>query len=956
MTHASLPIWEIHSQIIETLRGGNRLVLVAPTGSGKTTQVPQMLLDAGLAGNKKIVVLQPRRVAARTVAARVAWERGCKLGGEVGYQIRFDDQTSLGTRISYVTEGILLRWLQDDRRISDVGVVLFDEFHERNLLSDVALALIKHLQQTERPDLKLAVMSATLEAEPVAEYLKCQVSSVKCQVSELNEGQAPTRDTWHMTHDTSPPDTLCCPILISEGQSFPVEVRYLTEHDERPVTEQAADAIERIVTSGEPGDVLVFMPGMAEINATIAAAQAIRAGERLALIPLHGDLPPEQQDLAFAPNPLRKIIVATNVAETSVTIDGVRHVVDGGLARVARFDAERGIGTLFLEPISRASSEQRKGRAGRTAPGTCYRLWTESGQLNRPERNTPEIQRSDLAEVVLLLHSLGIRRAAEFDWLDKPDPQAVERAERLLITLGALRAEGSKVPSSKFQVPSPPLTHHASRITPAHPPTTHHEPRTTDSSDLTPIGRQMLRLPMHPRYSRMLVEAGKYDCVPAAALCAALVSGRDLLMRLGRDDQHIKEARELFEASQESDFYTLMRAYQFARNKGFNPEACRRHGIHAQTARQVEQTFDQIVQLASKIEDRRSKMEDGRSNPESASPQHATRNTRHEPISHLPSSLSDPLPRCLMTGFIDQLCRRRDQGTLECDLTEGRQGTLMRQSVVQNAPLFVAATIREVTGRGSENLTLLGLATAVKREWIEETFPEQVTAQIEHLYDRTHKRVAAVRVVRFGDLVIHHEHQREVDPKASGRCLAEAQRKGYFEIPLFNHELKQFLGRVNLVTAIMPDLEFPPFDDTAIRECLARAFEGLTLAKEAQAAPLRDIFREHLVKEQLAWLDELAPLTITWPDGRKLKLLYPETARDEDGQPQAPELQVKLHECFALKEHPRVCEGRLPVKLWLCSPEGKRLEATSNWPAFKASTYPRLKPALQRKYPSVAWV
>ena len=171
MSPASLPIWEIHSPIVETLRSGNRLVLVAPTGSGKTTQVPQMLLDAGLAGDKKIVVLQPRRVAARTVAARVAWERQCRLGAEVGYQIRFDDQTSLGTRISYVTEGILLRWLQDNRTLSDVGVVIFDEFHERNLLSDVALALVKRLQRTERPDLKMAVMSATLEAEPVAEYL-----------------------------------------------------------------------------------------------------------------------------------------------------------------------------------------------------------------------------------------------------------------------------------------------------------------------------------------------------------------------------------------------------------------------------------------------------------------------------------------------------------------------------------------------------------------------------------------------------------------------------------------------------------------------------------------------------------------------------------------------------------------------------------------------------------------
>src|SRR5258706_2281817 len=185
VTQTSLPIWQIHSHIVETLRSAGRLVLIAPTGSGKTTQVPQMLLDAVLAGDKKIVVLQPRRVAARTVAARVAWERGCKLGAEVGYQIRFDDHTSLGTRISYITEGILLRWLQDDRTLSEVGIVLFDEFHERNLLSDVALALVKRLQQTERPDLKMAVMSATLEAEPVAEYLAFGVPPLGGSPSEV---------------------------------------------------------------------------------------------------------------------------------------------------------------------------------------------------------------------------------------------------------------------------------------------------------------------------------------------------------------------------------------------------------------------------------------------------------------------------------------------------------------------------------------------------------------------------------------------------------------------------------------------------------------------------------------------------------------------------------------------------------------------------------------------------
>lgn len=890
MSPKSLPIWEIHADLVQQLRTGNRLVLVAPTGSGKTTQVPQMLLDAGIAGDKKIVVLQPRRVAARTVAARVAWERQVQLGGEVGYQIRFDDQTSLGTRICYVTEGILLRWLQDDPTLRDVSAILFDEFHERNLLSDVALALAKELQRTTRPDLKIAVMSATLDAEPVAAYLDD------------------------------------CAILVSEGQSFPVTVHYSEHHDERPVTDQAADVVEHIVNSGVPGDILVFMPGVGEINAAIGAIRAARTHEKLALIPLHGELQAEEQDAAFAPNPLRKIVVATNVAETSVTIDGILHVVDGGIARVARYDAERGIGTLFIEPISRASADQRKGRAGRTAPGDCWRLWTESGHLDRPERNTPEIQRSDLAEVVLLLHSLGIKRASAFDWLDKPDPQAVERAEKLLVMLGALRGVESR--ESRLESKTP-------------------QPSTLDarpSTDLTAIGRQMLRLPMHPRYSRMLVEASKRNCVRAAAMCAALVSGRDLLQRLKRDEKHISEARELFEASQDSDFFTLMRAFQFAKKSNFNFDSCRRYGINAQVARQVEQTFEQIVGIAEReklVESRGARLESNATPP-------STLDSR--------TSTDDALPRCLMAGFIDQICVRRDLGTLECDMTEGRQGTLMRESVVQNANLFVVANIREVPGRGSENLTLLGLATAAKREWIEEMFPQHLTATVEHLYDRTHKRVAAVKLVRFADLVIHHEHQREVDPDASGRALAEAARRGFFELPLLNHDVKQFIARVNLVCAAQPELEFPPLDEAAVIQCLARAFRGLTLAKEAQATHVKEEFVKHLAPEQLAWLDELAPLRIAWPDGRMVKLLYPDEPRDEDGEPNAPELQMKLHECFALKEHPHVCEGKVPVKLWLLTPDGKRLEATFNWPAFRTNTYPKLKAALQKKFSAVLWV
>ncbi|MFT5412975.1 MAG: ATP-dependent helicase HrpB [Verrucomicrobiales bacterium] len=842
---STLPIWKIHSDILRALQAGNRLVLVAPTGSGKTTQVPQMLLDAGIADDKMIVVLQPRRVAARTVASRVASERKGKLGAEVGYQIRFDDHTSDGTRICFVTEGILVRWLQDDRTLGNIGAVIFDEFHERNLLSDVALALVKRLQQTQRPDLLMLVMSATLDAEPAAAYLEE------------------------------------CPILISEGQSYPVEVSYLDTPDQSAITDQAADAVERILHDESPGDILVFMPGRGEINRTLDALRGLRTHERVACIPLHGALEPQEQDRAFSPNSLRKVIVATNVAETSVTIDGIRHVVDSGVARVSRYEAERGIGTLMLEPISRASADQRKGRAGRTGPGTCHRLWTVIGHKDREERNTPEIQRSDLAEVVLLLHSLGIQEAASFDWLDKPDPQAVERAERLLTMLGAV-----------------------------------HE------ADLTSIGRQMLRLPMHPRYSRMLIEASQRGCVPDAALCAALVSGRDLLARLDRDDAQTQAAREMFEESEDSDFITLMRAYDFAKDNHFNFNRCRSYGINAHVARQVEQTCQQILQVAKqqRLYDR----------------EKFSTATNHE-----------ALLRCLMAGFADQLAKRREPGKPECDLTEQRQGKLVRESVVQDAPFFVAANLREAPSRGPTPLTLLSLATGVKPEWIAEMFPQHLSTTLEHLFDATNKRVSAVKLVRYRNLVIEQKSQNsDLDPLASGRCLAEAHLSGAFDFPLMNHRLKQLIARVNLVHATLPELEFAPFDTVAITDCLARALTGITLVKKAQAAPLNHAFQQHLEKGQISWLDELLPSSIPWLDSGTLKVSY------VNGSPEA---QVKLKECFSVKEHPSLCEGRLPVLLCLCTPDGKKLATTTDLPHFLARDWPKHRQVVSRKFPGHVW-
>lgn len=809
-----------------------------------------MLVDE--LGLQRVVVLQPRRVAARTLAARVASERASALGQEVGYQIRFEDYTSRGTKISFVTEGILLRWLQDDAALKGIDAVIFDEFHERNLLSDLALGLTKRLQREVRPELKIIVMSATLDTASVANYLDD------------------------------------APIVVSEGTMFAVEISYQPYDEQRPLPEQAADAVADMINSGETGDILVFMPGMSEIQKTIAACRNVRVSEKLAILPLHGELSSEEQDRAFEDSPVRKVIVSTNVAETSVTIPGIRHVVDSGLARVARYDAERGIGTLLIEEISRASADQRKGRAGRTAPGTCRRLWTESNHLNRPERNTPEIQRADLAEVVLLLHSMGVRRASEFEWLDRPDSAAIERAEKLLESLGAIA------------------------------------PGEDASNDLTAIGRKMLRLPMHPRYSRMLVEASRFGCLKEASLCAALVSGRDLLVRLGREDQHIAKAREMFEVSDQSDFFVLMEAFKFAQSCRFDVDQCRRYGVHALSAQQVAMTWTQIFEIA-----------------------------RNHLGSEEKPCTTEMLQRCILTGFIDQLCLRKDQGSLDCILLGGRTGTLMRESVVQKSPILVVGTIREVSGKGG-NLTLLGLATAVKLEWLRESFPRDFTEKAEHVYDRTHKRVAAIRFIQFRDLVLGQEHQKDLNPDASGIALAEAHLQGLFELPQFSHDLKQFIARVNLVVKAMPELEFPPFDRDALKRAFGRAFRGFSLAKEAQAAPLKEAIQRHLQSEQVAWLNELAPVSLKLGGEKPVKLQYPENAPSEPLK--EPELQLKLHECFGLGVHPRVCEERVPIRFWLCSPDGKRLQSTVDWPDFRAREYPKLKNMLQKKFPGFTWL
>lgn len=355
-----------------------------------------------------------------------------------------------------------------------------------------------------------------------------------------------------------------CDVLVSQGRSYPVRIEYLPKavnFEQEPMWDVAARECERVAGQTE-GDMLVFMPGAYEISRTLQAVQAMRGLREFVVFPLHGELPPEQQDRAVARTEARKIIVSTNVAETSLTIDGVTAVIDAGVARIARFDPHRGINTLLIEKISAASADQRAGRAGRTAPGVAVRLWTEREHAQRAPQELPEVRRLDLAEVVLTLKASGIDDVFGFPWLEKPDPRALERAETLLADLGAL-ARADKV------------------------------------WKITEIGRRMLRFPMHPRYARMFLAAQDRGCVRPVALMAALTQGRNFLLRgVPRD---VEQAREdLLGEEPESDFFLLMRAWRYADKSNYALEACRRLGIHAQGARQVGPLFEQFLEIAEK--------------------------------------------------------------------------------------------------------------------------------------------------------------------------------------------------------------------------------------------------------------------------------------------------------------------------------------------------------------------
>lgn len=520
----NLPIGEIELAFVDAYREGNRIILSAPTGSGKSTQVPQILLKNGLLNGGELLALQPRRIAARALARRVAHELGERMGDRIGYQIRNETAASRNTVVRFVTEGILLRKFINDPELSRVSGIIFDEFHERSLHADLALARALKLQKESRPDLRIVVMSATLDSKALERYLNP------------------------------------CRTVVSEGRVFPVDISHVREKaggSQSPIWEMAAKQVSESILKLDGGHALVFMPGAYEIGRTIKALGQRLSASEFKLLPLHSELGPKEQDAALDASDRRKIIVSTNVAETSLTIDDVRLVVDSGQARVARYDPVRGLNTLWIEKISHASARQRSGRAGRTGPGKCIRLWSERDHSHRAEFDEPEIRRVDLSESLLTLMATGIDSLDTFEWFEQPSDGRMAEARALLSMLGAIDDEGR----------------------------------------LSSAGRRMAEFPLHPRYGAMMLAADRYDCVEDAALAAAIAQSQGIFLR--KTDKEISRRRDaLASDSVDSDLIVQIQAWKAAKANRYDLGFCREMGIYGRTARQVEQIAGQILNCA----------------------------------------------------------------------------------------------------------------------------------------------------------------------------------------------------------------------------------------------------------------------------------------------------------------------------------------------------------------------
>lgn len=852
-----LPIEDVLPVLRDTLTQGSNAVLSAPPGAGKTTRVPLALLDAPWLTGKTILMLEPRRLAARAAAHRMASLLGESVGSTVGYRMRLDSKIGPVTRIEVVTEGILTRLLLDQPELDRYGAILFDEFHERSLQADVGLALCLETQRLVRPDLRLLVMSATLDCGPVSELL----------------GDAP--------------------IIISEGRMFAVETRYLTRPHTGPLEAAVTQAIRRSLTQDQ-GSVLVFLPGMAEIRRVERQLLDSNPGPGVVIAPLHGDLPQSAQDKAIVPaeSGTRKVVLATSIAETSLTIDGVRVVIDAGQLRVPRFDPRSGLTRLETLRVTQDSADQRKGRAGRLESGICYRLWTEREHLSLAPRRTPDILEADLAPMVLDLAQWGETDPSRLRWLTLPPSGAVAQAKDLLIRLGALDISGR----------------------------------------LTPHGRQMAGLPLHPRLSHMLLKSLTLGCSNLACELAALLSERDFLR---------------------------------------GPSATRQTDVRLR----IDVLHDIKKHVASGTIDR-------------GTIERMTRTARHwstqlARLHRLPvggPSGTDAVGPLLALAYPDRIAQRQPGHEARYVLANGRGALFTSPDPLASEPFLVIAALDAGTPWAR-----IDLAAPLSAKEIEHLYAGQIEETEAISWDDRTRSVRASRQRRFGALILSEEALSKADPALITKALLDGLRRAGLATLAWTLELQEWRRRIQFLRGLgngdvsasrgrdvsasrgtesetdsdipsrregkganptWPDLSDERLLNT-LEDWLGPYLHGITTLERVQRMDLTQPLHALLTWNQQRDLDRLAPSHLTVPSGSTIRLDY-ET-------PDLPVLAVRLQEMFGCRETPRIANNTVPVLLHLLSPAKRPVQVTRDLASFWVNGYPAVRKELRGRYPKHHW-
>lgn len=826
----TLPVEKIIQPLRYALVQSACAVLQAEPGAGKTTRVPLALLHEAWLGEKKILLLEPRRLAAVHAARYMSKQLGEQPGQTVGYTVRHERAVSSATRIEVVTEGVLTRRLQHDPELSEVGLIIFDEFHERNIHSDLGLALSLDVQQSLRPELRLLLMSATLDTEQLVQRLEQ------------------------------------CPVLHSAGRSYPVSVFY-READSATLTQQVGNAVCEGLK--HPGDILVFLPGAGEINRCTASLKQQGWAKGLDVLPLYGALPFTQQRKALEPGQKRKVVLATNIAETSLTIDGVGVVVDSGLERQLEFDPARGMERLPTRRIARSSATQRTGRAGRQGPGFCYRLWSENMQHALAPHQVPEIMRTDLSAMALELAAWGVQDPATLRWIDTPPAAHMGAAFALLHELGALDS----------------------------------------ARHLTPIGRKMVTLPLHPRLARMVV-------------AASTAREQELACRLAT----ILDAPHLF-----------------------------RHGG---TARSTDGNSTDLVDMLERWHPARTPSAQGQ---EGRDPWWQADRNLHELKQHLgikapPGNTLDigatnQIGSLLLYAYPDRIAHRRAGSRERYLLRSGRGACLASRTHVVAAEWLVVAELEH----GQEAEALIRMGFALELEQVEQVFAADIRIESETFWDSIGARVTARRCRRLGSLVLQQEPVRLDVDRALQLMLEQIRGRGLDVLPwtvastqLYARIL--FVAQHNLVAG-WPAVEMAEML-ALLEDWLAPFLHGITSISALKQVDMVAALRSMLSWEQQQQLELMAPERFRVPSGSNVRIDYGSIDSSESTQPR---LAVKLQEMFGLRCTPAVGNGQVPVLIELLSPARRPIQTTTDLENFWATTYTEVKKELKGRYPKHPW-